>query len=374
MKIFDFLVIGGGISGTSAAYELANFGSVALLESESSLGYHSTGRSAALFTRNFGNKTVRAINQVSETFFNNPPDGFCLNDLLTPRGSLTIATPGQEKKLDLLFNYATEQNKIEQLTPEETSEMAKIVKSEQVGIGAYEPGVTDIDVASLHQGYIKGFLKRGGEIFKTQPVEQMNYEDEIWQIKTGKSEFQAKQIINAAGGWAEQIGILAKAAKIGLVAKRRTAVVVEAPNGIDVNKLPVIEFTDSNAYIKAEGGKLMVCPGDQTPVEPQDIQPDEMDVAILIDWLQNKTNIKVKRIEHSWAGLRSFVADEIPVVGYDAKAPKFFWLAGQGGFGIMMAPTLACACASLIVHKKLPQELLDVGVTADSLSPNRFSN
>lgn len=374
MKIFDFLVIGGGISGTSAAYELANFGSVALLESESSLGYHSTGRSAALFTRNFGNKTVRAINQVSETFFNNPPDGFCLNDLLTPRGSLTIATPGQEKKLDLLFNYATEQNKIEQLTPEETSEMAKIVKSEQVGIGAYEPGVTDIDVASLHQGYIKGFLKRGGEIFKTQPVEQMNYEDEIWQIKTGKSEFQAKQIINAAGGWAEQIGVLANAAKIGLVAKRRTAVVVEAPNGIDVNKLPVIEFTDSNAYIKAEGGKLMVCPGDQTPVEPQDIQPDEMDVAILIDWLQNKTNIKVKRIEHSWAGLRSFVADEIPVVGYDAKAPKFFWLAGQGGFGIMMAPTLACACASLIVHKKLPQELLDVGVTADSLSPNRFSN
>lgn len=374
MKVFDFLVIGGGISGTSAAYELANFGSVALLEAENALGYHSTGRSAALFTGNFGNKTIRAINQVSEIFFKNPPNGFCLNDLLTPRGSITIANPGQEHELDLLFSLATEQNIIEQLTPEKTFEMAKIVKSEQVGIGAYESDVTDIDVANLHQGYIKGLSNRGGEIFKTQRVEQMHYEDEIWHIKAGKSEFQAKQIINAAGGWADQIGALANATKIGLIAKRRTMVVVEAPSDVDVNKLPVIEFADTGAYIKAEGGKLLACPGDQTPVEPQDIQPDEMDVAILVDWLQNKTNIVVKRIDHSWAGLRSFVADEIPVVGYDAKIPKFFWLAAQGGFGIMMAPTLAYACASLMTQDKLPQQLLDVGVTADILSPNRFSS
>jgi D-arginine dehydrogenase len=371
--IYDFIIIGGGISGAAAAYELAPLGAVAVLEAETAPGYHSTGRSAALFTRNFGSRLVRKINASSEAFFTSPPEGFCQRPLLTPRGALTVAQPGDLDCLSEILEMSQEQAPIHRLTAEQTLEHAPILRPERVGAAAYEPGVTDIDVASLHQGYLRGLKHRGGEVIVAHRVDGMDHGPEGWSVRVGANTLRARTVINAAGAWADKIGTLAGAAPIGLVAKRRTGIIVDVPQGIQIGEMPSIDFCGTDAYIKPEAGKLMASPGDQTPIEPQDVRPDEMDVAILVDWLERETFVSVRRIAHSWAGLRSFVPDENPVVGFDPKLPGLFWLAAQGGYGIMMAPALARATASLATGNELPHDLIENGVTSCDLSPDRLA-
>lgn len=372
--IYDYLIIGGGISGASAAYELAAHGTVALLEAETTPGYHSTGRSAALFTRNYGSRIVRGINATSEIFFTNPPSGFCQTALLTSRGSLTVAPPGHESSLDALLDMSIEEAPINLLTADQTLNLAPLLRPERVGAAAFEPGVADIDVANLHQGYLRGLRQKGGELFVKHRIDAMEHGANGWRITAGKHVLRARQIINAAGAWADEIGALAAAAPIGLVPKRRTGIIVDIPQGIEISAMPAIDFSETDAYIKPEAGMLMASPGDQTPIDPQDARPDEMDIAILVDWLERETIVSVRRIAHSWAGLRSFVVDEDPVVGFDPEVADLFWLTAQGGYGIMMAPTLAKATASLITHGNLPQNLIENGVTAADLSPARLSS
>ena len=372
--IYDFIVIGAGMAGASAAFELAEQGKVLLIEAENQPGYHSTGRSAALFTRNYGTKLVRSINALSEPFFLAPPENFTDSPLLSPRGALTISSPGEEAKLDAVLSLSTAQNPIIEMAIEDAIALVPFLRADLISRAIYEDGVTDIQVASLLQSYLRGGKNKGTNIVTNEPVNALSHSDGTWTVSTGKNTYYAKTIINAAGAWADEIGALAGATHINLVAKRRTAIIVDAPPNCDTARLPCVDFANNEAYIKPEAGKLMISPGDATPTPPQDVQPDEMDVAVLADWIERETRIPIRRISHSWAGLRSFVSDENPVVGYDPKVPNFIWHAGQGGFGIMMAPTLARACASLIAQDKLPQELLDVGVTADNLSPNRFSN
>jgi D-arginine dehydrogenase len=345
--IFDFLVIGGGISGASAAYELASHGSVLLLEAEKSAGYHSTGRSAALFTRNYGGPVVRRINVASAPFFKAPPDGFCDAPLLMPRGSLTVAAPGDEHALEPLLAASEPGEEVVRVSVQEVLERVPFLRPDRVADAVFEANVTDIDVAGLHQGYLKGLRARGGVVMTGQRVGAFDRTAGHWTVTTSSESFEAKIIINAAGAWADQIGHLAGAEPIGLVAKRRTAIIIDAPDGTDIPALPAVDFAGSDIYLKPDAGKLMASPGDATPTEPQDVQPDEMDIAILADWLQRETLIPVKRIPHSWAGLRNFVADEAPVVGFDQELDGFFWLAGQGGYGIMMAPALAQLTAQL---------------------------
>jgi D-arginine dehydrogenase len=166
---------------------------------------------------------------------------------------------------------------------------------------------------------------------------------------------------------------MAGATPIGLVPKRRTAIIVDPPPATNVDAMPVIDFVAGDAYLKPDAGRIMASPGDQTPVEPQDVRPEEWDIAVLVDWLERETLIPVRRIAHSWAGLRSFVADETPVVGFDSTVPGFFWLAGQGGYGIMMAPALGRATADLIVSGDLPADLREGGIDEADLSPARFA-
>lgn len=372
--MYDFLVIGGGISGASAAYELSAIGSVALLEAENAAGHHSTGRSAALFTGNYGCQVVRGLNKSSEPFFEKPPEKFTQNKLLTPRGALTVAPiVGQESILDALLDLSTQAAPIHRLSAAQAQEMAPLLRPERVAAAAYEPGVRDIDVAALHQGYLRGFKQNGGHIFLSHRVDKMNHTAKGWQINAGVHRLTAGRVINAAGAWADEIGALAGAAPIGLVPKRRTAIIIDAPQGMEIDAMPVVDFAGADSYIKPEAGKLMASPGDQTPITPQDVQPDEMDIAILVDWLERETTVSVRRIGHSWAGLRSFVADEIPVVGFDPKVPDLFWLAGQGGFGIMMAPALARVTVSLISGDDLPKDVVANGVRAEDLSPARMT-
>jgi D-arginine dehydrogenase len=336
---------------------LATHGTVVLVEAEARPGYHSSGRSAALYTRNYGGPVVRCISAASHDFFTDPPDGFCDGPLLSPRGCLTVAAPGQEDGIAATLALSGSDSVIERITAAHALELAPLLRPERVAAAAIEHGVTDIDVASLHQGYLRGFARRGGIVVLDHRIERLDRRDGLWHATASAATIAGRVLVNAAGAWA----------------KRRTGIIVDAPQGAAIGAMPAVDFAGCDAYLKPEAGRLMASPGDETPMEPQDARPDELDIALLIDWLERETLISVARIEHSWAGLRSFVADNAPVVGFDAAAPDFAWLAGQGGYGIMMAPALARATAALILTGAFPGDLVARGIVERDLSPARLA-
>ncbi|MGB3555287.1 MAG: FAD-dependent oxidoreductase [Jannaschia sp.] len=369
--IHDIIVIGAGMAGASTAYELADDASVLLLEGEAQPGYHSTGRSAALFTRNYGSAVVRRINALSEPFFRDPPDGFVDGPLLRSRGALAIAPPGSEDRLDAILAAGTEADPVKELPPVDALAMVPFLRPERVARAAFEPGVTDIEVAALLQGYLRGFRRRQGTVATGATVTALARSGGVWTVSTDKATFRARLLVNAAGAWADTVGAMAGARPIGLVARRRTAIVVDAPSGLQVAGLPCVDFAEGDAYIKPEAGRLMASPGDGTPDTAQDVRPDEMDIAVLVDWIGRATTIEVRRIAHSWAGLRCFVPDEGPVVGRDPEVEDFVWNAGQGGYGIMMAPTLARAAASVCLDRSAPDDFAAAGLALADLAPGR---
>jgi len=366
--IYDFLVIGGGMAGASAAYALSAQGTVLVLETEDVTGYHATGRSAALFTRNYGSATVRAINAASVAFYDTPPAGFCDTPLLSPRGCLTVASTATAGDLDAVLALSTPDAQIVEIAPQDARAMVAFLRPEAVARAVFEAGVSDIDVATLHLSYLKGAKARGTVVMTSQPVTALSREGGCWRVQTARDSFQAKTVINAAGAWADIVGQMAGAKAIGLVPMRRTAIIVAGPDGVDCGAMPAIDFAGTDAYMKPEAGKLMASPGDATPVDPHDAWADDMDIAVLADWIMQQSTLEIRRIEHSWAGLRSFVADGAPVVGFDPVVPDFFWLAGQGGYGIMMAPVLASLTADLCAKMRTPQTVQ----FAKALSPQRL--
>ncbi len=370
--IHDVIVIGAGIAGASAAYELAADARVLLVEAETQPGYHSSGRSAALFTRNYGTDLVRGINALSEPFFRAPPDGFADGPLLHPRGALAVAGPGNETLLDVVLSYSSADHPVVELSSADAIAMVPYLRPDRTTRAVYEAGVTDIEVALLLQSYLRGFRKRGGERVTGKKVRALVKTGGTWSVTTGSGTYRARMLVNAAGAWADEIGAMAGARPIGLVAKRRTAIIVDATPGYDVATLPCVDFAGSETYIKPDAGKLMASPGDATPTFPQDVRPDEMDVAVLVDWIERETLIPVRRIAHSWAGLRSFVADDSPVVGPDPDIPDFIWHAGHGGYGIMMAPALSRAVANLSLGQDLPADFQSAGIASADLSRSRL--
>lgn len=371
--MYDYAIIGAGVAGASLAFELAATGSVVLIEAEKQPGYHSTGRSAALFTPNYGNGIVRSINALSMPFFVEPPEGLAQQPLLTSRGLLTVASPGQENGLDTIAAAAADDAPVRHLPPSEALSLVPLLRPEVVSAALFEPGVMDINVDALHQGYLRRFKALGGHLMCDARVRELVRSSGHWTIETGDKTIEAAIAINAAGAWADHIGAMAGAGPIGLVPKRRSAIVVDAPEGLNIHALPAVDMAGSEAYFKPEAGRIMASLGDETPTEPQDAQPEELDIALAADWLQRHTTINLRRIEHSWAGLRSFVSDDIPVVGFDSALDDFFWLAAQGGYGIMMAPTLAQASRSLIQLNRLPDDFEDRGVSQKAISPVRLA-
>ncbi len=369
--MYDYAVIGAGMAGASVAFELAETGSVALVEAEAQPGYHSTGRSAALFTPNYGNHVVRRINALSVPFFLDPPPGFAEHPLLTPRGLMTVAAPGDEAGLDAILALASDKAPVHRVSAAEALALAPLLRPEKVAAAAFEPGVMDIDVDALHQGYLRGFKARGGELTCKARVRRITRCAGHWQLQVGTDTITARLLINAAGAWADRIADMAGALPVGLVPKRRSAIVVDAPADIDSQAMPAVEMIGSEAYFKPEAGRIMASLGDETPSEPQDARPEELDIALTADWLERHTTITLRRIEHSWAGLRSFVSDGAPVVGFDSELDDFFWLAAQGGYGIMMAPALARASRVMIQTGAFPDELIAQGMSDETLSPGR---
>jgi len=371
MTTCDFLIIGAGISGAAAAYELAPHGKVVVLEAESAPGYHSTGRSAALYTKNFGSPTVRAFNRTSLPFLSAPPPGFADHPLLSPRGALTIGKADQHSLIEKHVALGAADGSIVALSQAEALQRAPHLKPETVAFAAYEAGVMDMDVAAIHQGFLKGLKARGGAVACDAGVTALKRRNGGWHADTLAGAFVAPVVVNAAGAWADKVAAMAAAKPVGLVPKRRTAIIVELPNGTDTRNWPAVDEVGYGCYCKPEAGRVMASPADATPVEPCDVQPEDLDVAIIADWLERNTLIPVRRIARKWAGLRCFVADDGPVCGFDDQADGFFWLCGQGGCGVMMSASLGRATASLITRGELPEDIATAGMTTLDIGPER---
>lgn len=371
-EICDFLVIGAGMAGASAAHELSRIGKVIIVERESQPGYHTTGRSAALFAETYGNNVIRRINKASRPFLETPPDGFCEGPILTPRGALFVATD------ETLPNLQAEYDEVSQLTDtvslvdaKQLHELHPELNRDLLIAGLYSRDDMDIDVAALHWGYLRGARARGTGLVADAEMHALERVGATWRATTRAGDFEAPVVINAAGAWADHVGAMAGASPIGLIPKRRTAFTFDPPEGKDMRRLPGVIAADESWFLKPEAGHLLGSPADETPSVPCDAQPEELDLAIAIDRIETHTTVKVGRLVSKRAGLRSFVSDKTPVVGMEPGLDGFCWCAGQGGYGIQTAPGMGRATAALASGGGFPEELSALGLSSADLAPDR---
>lgn len=370
----DFIIIGAGIAGASVGYWLAPHGRVLLLERESQPGYHATGRSAALFMESYGTPQVRALTMASRAFFETPPNGFCEHAILSARGALMVAAPGQEALL------AGHWQVLRAITPRarrldcaETCAMLPILRPEHVLGAVFEPDAADMDVAALHQGYLRGLRHAGGALVCDAEVTALKRSGDLWQVLAGGVNYQAPVLLNAAGAWADAVASLAGVTPIALQPRRRSAFIFAPPVGVTVSSWPMAIGVGEDWYLKPDAGLLLGSPANADPVAPQDVQPEEMDIALAISRLEEMTTLSIRRPIRTWAGLRSFVADGDLVGGFDAQMPGFFWVAAQGGYGIQTSAAMGQACAALVCGLALPEHIAAFGLTAAMLSPARLN-
>jgi D-arginine dehydrogenase len=375
MATFDFLVVGSGIGGASVAASLAAKASVALVERETAHGYHTTGRSAALYAASYGNEAIRAITRASRAFFDNPPEGFAAHPILSPRGCLYIARQDQLASLQALCDGSLASGvPVERIGEAEARGFCPVLRPGYVVQAGYEPTAMDIDVDALHQGYLRQVRTLGGDIRLEAELVGLERVGGAWAARLANGEtLTAKVVIDAAGAWADRVASLAGAKPVGLTPLKRTAVLLDEPPGVISRGWPAVIDADEQFYFKPEAGKILASPADETPSEPHDAFSDEMDVAICIDRVQQAADIPVRRVGRSWAGLRTFAPDRIPVIGCDPVVEGFFWLAGQGGYGVQTAPAAGRLAAALAMGEPLPEDLTALGLRAETLSPARFS-
>ena len=367
----DVIVIGSGIAGASLAALLAPARQVVLLDAEDRPGYHSTGRSAALFSEIYGNAVIRALTRASREFLQDPPAGFTADALIRPRGSLFIAGPQQLEKLRQFAALPDVAPATRSLSTDAALRLCPVLRAEHAAGAVLEPGSADLDVHALHQGYLRAFRSSGGRLLSDSPVRELNFEHGRWRCAAGTQRVAAPIVVNAAGAWADGIAALAGLAPLGLTPYRRTAALIDAPDGVPVTSWPMVIDIDETFYFKPDADRLLISPADETPDTAGDAQPDDYDVALAVERVQAATTLQIDRLRHRWAGLRTFAVDRSPVVGFAQQVEGFFWLAGQGGYGIQTAPALARAAAALLQGFDLPEDLLRLGLKATDLSPGR---
>jgi D-arginine dehydrogenase len=369
----DVLIIGAGIAGASAAHALAPHLRVVVLEREPQAGYHSTGRSAALFSATYGNAPVRALARASRVFLESPPAGFAAHPLLAPRGSIVYGSDAQADGLAARCReLAATGTDVSMLDGDEVRRRIPVLRAVAAAAGILEPGARDIDVHALHGGFLRGARAAGAAFVMDAEAISLACAGGRWSVETRHAEYAAPVLVNAAGAWADTLARLAGAAPLGIQPLRRTAIVFESPRHHGLHDWPMATNADETLYFKPDAGRFLASPADQTPTAPCDAQPEELDVATLLDRLERETTFDVARIASKWAGLRSFAPDRTPVCGFDPRQPRFFWLAGQGGYGIKTSPALSSLAAALILERPLPAALADEGVDTAALSPARF--
>jgi D-arginine dehydrogenase len=370
----DIVVIGAGMAGASIAAHLAEHASVRLLEMESTPGYHSTGRSAAVFSECYGNDTVRALTRASRKFFYSPDRDFTAEDLIKPRAILLVARTNQTETLSRFLASAVAADGIEVKTAQEAQALHPLLRSEDLWAGAYIKNAGDIEVHALHQGYLRLLTSRRGALTTGAQVTRLERDRGCWSVTTPRDTFRAEVVVNAAGPWAGEIGNLAGAINVGLQPRKRTACLIKPPSGHRVQEWPMLVDADEEFYLKPDAGMLLLSPADETMCAPSDVQPDELDIALAVDRIERATTLNVTRVTHKWAGIRSFVTDRSPVVGFDPRQPEFFWHAALGGYGIQTAPALSRAAAALVMGRSIEDDLLAFGITEVALSPSRLTH
>lgn len=370
---YDVLVVGAGIAGASLAALLAPQCRVAVLERESQPGYHATGRSAALFSTIYGNAAVRALSRASRDFLYAPPAGFADTPLVQPRGTLYIARADQLQALQVYAALPDVAAAVRAIDAAQAQQLSPLLRPGYVQAALLEAAAVDIDVHALHQGYLRQLRQAGGVLQLDCGITALRRGREGWIVSAGGREFRAGVVVNAAGAWADGLAALAGTAPAGVQPLRRTAVLVEAPAQIDGAAAPLTIDIDEQFYFKPDAGRVLLSPADETPSAPCDAVSEDWDVAVAVDRVEQATQLDVRRVVRSWAGLRSFAPDRTPVVGFDRMASGFFWLAGQGGYGLQTAPALAALAAAQILAQPLPEALRAAGVDAAALDPQRPS-
>ncbi|TWT10133.1 FAD-binding oxidoreductase [Reyranella sp. CPCC 100927] len=370
----EFAIVGAGIAGVSCAYFLAGAGTVAILEREHVAAYHTTGRSAALYSETYGNDAIRAITVASGSFYRQPPAGFADVPLLSPRGVLFIGTAAENDALDQAYReFHSLVSTVRRADKTEALGLLPLLNPDMVDSGVYEPDAEDMDVAAIHGGFLKGARAKGAVLRLKAEIVGVARKGGKWQLDLrGGDQVIATSVINAAGAWCDELAALAGVRPVGLVPKRRTAFTFDAPQGVDIHGLPAVVDIGETFYFKPEVGQFLGSPADETPSPPCDAQPEEIDIAIAVERIEAASTLRITRIKNKWAGLRSFVADKTFVVGYDSDAEGFFWLAGQGGYGIQSAPAMGRISAALAAGKGMPDDIKALDVTEATLSPARL--
>ena len=372
MEGADFLIIGGGVAGLSAAARLARHGRVIVLEAEEALGYHSSGRSATFSHYGIGNRIVRALTLCSRDHFLTSERG----ELGRPSTALFVATEEMLPALDSL--EADMAPFTDRLSRPDEAEMRRLFPALRIGSGDIVAGILypdglRLDSDALLQEYARSVRDSGGRVLTGQRIAAIEFRSGGWQVTAASgAAWSAPVLVNAAGAWADAVAALAGVPPLGLKPLRRTIIVVDGPDGVDVRDWPFVKTAVDDFYILPESGRLMASPVDEIEAEPGDAQPEEYDLALAAWKVERYTTLPVARIAHRWAGLRTFTADRTPAVGFDPKAPGFFWLAGQGGFGLQTAPAVAEGVEALVADGAWPEALAASGVTANDLRPERL--
>ena len=363
------------MAGASVAWQLALDGvDVVVLEREAQAGYHSTGRSAAMFMESYGPPGVRALTRAGRAFYLNPPAGFAPVPLLHARQALYVANDAQRSLLEARAQeLAASGTKLAHLDAAALAQLVPVLRTDILRHGLLDHDAYDIDVDALLQGYLRGARQAGARVLMNAEVRSARHAGGGWTVTVadGRS-VRAKTVVDAAGAWADEVAALFGVARTGMQPKRRSAFMFAQPRGMDCARWPMVSDIGEGWYFKPDAGQILGSPANADPVPPQDVQPEDLDIAIAIDHIQNATTLRIHRPTATWAGLRSFVADGDMVIGRDPAQPDFFWLAAHGGYGIQTAPGASLLASCLLQGKALPAALTGFGVDPAVVSPVRL--
>ena len=369
-RSFDTVIVGGGIAGVSAAWSLARRGhDVAVVEREASLAAHSTGRSAAQFLASYGGPANRVLSAASRPFLEAGADGLADGELLEPRDVLWVAPAGFERELQArIAANETTGTPCERLDAASALDLCPVLNPRWLDGGVIEYGGFDIDVAGLHQAFLHGARAEGAAVLREYGVRALDRRHGRWQVDVGERVLSCATVVNAAGAWADEVALMAGVRPVGLQPYRRTVFTFASHH--ESTGWPLVVGADESFYFKPEGAsQFLASPADEDPVDPCDIKPREIDVAAGIESVNRATILDVRSVRSTWAGLRTFAPDRVPVVGFDPGAEGFFWCAGQGGTGIQTSPAIASLVADLIGGDAPASPLGDI---VAELSPERF--
>lgn len=374
LEVFDHAIVGAGIAGASLAYRLAPYGTVLLLEQESQPGYHATGRSAAMFMTSYGTPAVRALTRASRAFYERPPSGFAEHPLLTPRGVIYLAGPEDQARLDETFDsLSATAPDVTRIGAAEILHRVPVLKPQKVLGGILEADAMDIDVHALHQGFLREMRRLGGTLATDARIVSGQRRNGLWQLTLADGQIvRARNVVNAAGAWADEVAKACGVVPVGLEPRRRAAFTFQGPTDLDFDDWPVVCGIHEDYYFKPDAGQLLGSPSNADPTVPHDVAPEELDIATGIFHIEEVSCLTIRRPRHAWAGLRSFVSDGDLVIGWDGLCDGFFWLAGQGGYGIQTAAAVSEMAAALLLRQAVPDRLLIHGVDPAAVNPARL--